>query len=184
MTKIKGPVNQCGPSHHLSDTSSVAVQPLDVLIQNLNYCPKNDAGLIQISLIFSLFHRCSNVKGKVLKLRGSVEYLFSRKSKIVLPPEVDEFTMKKAFDDLKLLAIFIELHIETSKCFDYEFKDELKQSFYVNNGVASLDSYNALNTFVFDSTELKLQGGFELMDWERTEYKTEHGWETPVLEMK
>ncbi|GBM64743.1 hypothetical protein AVEN_231363-1 [Araneus ventricosus] len=29
-----------------------------------------------------------------------------------------------------------------------------------------------------------LQGGFEFRDWESTECKTEHGWETPVLGMK
>ncbi|GBN99085.1 hypothetical protein AVEN_192164-1 [Araneus ventricosus] len=29
-----------------------------------------------------------------------------------------------------------------------------------------------------------LQRGFELRDWENTRYKTEHGWETPVLGMK
>ncbi|GBO36107.1 hypothetical protein AVEN_101678-1 [Araneus ventricosus] len=56
-----------------------------------------------------------------------------------------------------------------------------KQSFYVDNVVASLDSHEDLK---IKSTQFMLQGGFELRDWESTECETEHGWETPVLGMK
>ncbi|GBN40527.1 hypothetical protein AVEN_120918-1 [Araneus ventricosus] len=83
-----------------------------------------------------------------------------------------------------LLASVIEHHIEASKGFDSEFKKILKQSFYVDNVVASLDSYEDLNNFISKSTQLMLQGGFELGDWESTECETEHGWETPVLGIK
>ncbi|GBL89481.1 hypothetical protein AVEN_87825-1 [Araneus ventricosus] len=83
-----------------------------------------------------------------------------------------------------LLASVTEYHIEASKGFDCEFKKILKQSFYVDNVVVSLDSYEVLNNFISKSTPLMLQGGFELRDWESTGCKTEHGWETPVLGMK
>ncbi|GBO35440.1 hypothetical protein AVEN_98825-1, partial [Araneus ventricosus] len=83
-----------------------------------------------------------------------------------------------------LLASVIEHHIEASKGFNSEFKKILKQSFYVDNVVASLDSHEDLKKFISKSTQLMLQGGFELRDWESTECETEHGWETPVLGMK
>ncbi|GBO14256.1 hypothetical protein AVEN_177158-1 [Araneus ventricosus] len=83
-----------------------------------------------------------------------------------------------------LLASVIEHHIEANKGFNSEFKKILKQSFYVDNVVASLDSHEDLNNFISKSTQLMLQGGFELRDWESTECETEHGWETPVLGMK
>ncbi|GBN28942.1 hypothetical protein AVEN_153311-1 [Araneus ventricosus] len=83
-----------------------------------------------------------------------------------------------------LLASVIEHHIEASKGFNSEFKKILKQSFYVDNVVASLDSHEDLKNFIYKSTHLMLQGGFELRDWESTECETEHGWETPVLGMK
>ncbi|GBO23758.1 hypothetical protein AVEN_169344-1 [Araneus ventricosus] len=79
---------------------------------------------------------------------------------------------------------FKEYHIEASKGFDCEFKKILKQSFYVDNVVASLDSYEDLNNFISRSTQLMLQGGFELRSWKSTGCKTQHGWETPVLGMK
>ncbi|GBL72837.1 hypothetical protein AVEN_39305-1 [Araneus ventricosus] len=80
-----------------------------------------------------------------------------------------------------LLASVIEHHIEASKGFNSEFKKILKQSFYVDNVVASLDSHKNLNNFISKSTQLMLQGGFELRDWESTECETEHGWETMIL---
>ncbi|GBN50017.1 hypothetical protein AVEN_95574-1 [Araneus ventricosus] len=83
-----------------------------------------------------------------------------------------------------LLASVIEYHIEAGKGFDCEFKKILKQSFYVDNVLGSLTSYEDLNNFFSKSTQLMLQGGFELRDWESTGCKTEHGWETPVLGMK
>ncbi|GBO14830.1 hypothetical protein AVEN_264051-1 [Araneus ventricosus] len=83
-----------------------------------------------------------------------------------------------------LLASVIEHHIEASKGFDSEFKKILKQIFYVDNVVASLDSHEDLNNFISKSTQLMLQGGCELRDWESTECEIEHGWETPVLGMK
>ncbi|GBL98577.1 hypothetical protein AVEN_19649-1 [Araneus ventricosus] len=63
-----------------------------------------------------------------------------------------------------LLALVIEYHIEVGKSFDCEFKKILKQRFYVDNVVASLDSYEDLNNFISKSTQLMLQGGFELKE--------------------
>ncbi|GBM45477.1 hypothetical protein AVEN_210214-1 [Araneus ventricosus] len=83
-----------------------------------------------------------------------------------------------------LLASVIEYHIAAGKDFDCEYKKILKQSFYVDNFVASLDCYEDLNNFISKSTQLMLQGGFELRDWKVTGCKTKHGWETPVLGMK
>ncbi|GBN27315.1 hypothetical protein AVEN_190516-1 [Araneus ventricosus] len=51
-----------------------------------------------------------------------------------------------------LLASVLEYHIEASKGFDSEFKKILKQSFYVDNVVASLDSYEDLKNFISKST--------------------------------
>ncbi|GBN96939.1 hypothetical protein AVEN_232744-1 [Araneus ventricosus] len=55
-----------------------------------------------------------------------------------------------------LLASVIEHHIEARKGFNSEFKKILKQSFYVDNVVASLDSHEDLNNFISKSTQLML----------------------------
>ncbi|GBM61401.1 hypothetical protein AVEN_70763-1 [Araneus ventricosus] len=105
-----------------------------------------------------------NVKEKKLKVFRHTRFVFGVKSSPFL--------------------LASEYYIEDGKGFDCEFKKILKQSFYVDNVVIRLDSYEVLSNFISKYTQLILQGGFELRDWESTGCKTEHGWETPVLGMK
>ncbi|GBM51632.1 hypothetical protein AVEN_43264-1 [Araneus ventricosus] len=111
----------------------------------------------------------------VLGIKDSME----KKSK----QEIDLKT-KERFKETVIFNQDNKYHIEGGKGFDCEFKKILKQIFDVDNVVASLNSHEDLNDFIFKSSHLMLQDEFELRDWESTGCKTEHDRETPVLGMK
>ncbi|XP_011882776.1 PREDICTED: uncharacterized protein LOC105570290 [Vollenhovia emeryi] len=70
-----------------------------------------------------------------------------------------------------LLAAIIELHLLTFLTDTDENRrsaEKLKQSFYVDNCVTSVDSQEELKTFVSKATTIMRAGGFELRGWENS----------------
>lgn len=68
-----------------------------------------------------------------------------------------------------LLAATIELHLSTFLKNTNENRksaEKLKESFYVDNCVTSVDSQEELKTFVSKATSIMKTGGFELRGWE------------------
>jgi len=73
-------------------------------------------------------------------------------------------------------AAIIKLHLTTFLNNVYKTEanikkliEKLKEAFYVDNCVTSVDSENKLKTFVSDTTACMSTGGFELCRWESSE---------------
>lgn len=76
-----------------------------------------------------------------------------------------------------LLAATIELHLSTFLKNTNENRksaEKLKESFYVDNCVTSVDSQEELKTFVSEATSIMKAGGFELRGWENSHDSSEN----------
>jgi len=78
-----------------------------------------------------------------------------------------------------LLAAIIELHLSTFRE-NTKSIEKLKQAFYVDNCVTSMDSKGELKTFRTETILIMSQGGFELRGWKSSNDATENR-ETLVL---